>query len=145
MPGSSNYDNTFLNKVIELIEKNLSDERYGVSELAGDTGMSRSNLLRKTKKLTGLSVSQFVRQVRLENAPFDDMLGWLHQMEFTEGLLVHATMQHTGFAFLEMNLKIEAPVFAGGAVQVAGVGRPPPSMPSPSKLRSTPMSVDSTP
>ena len=68
MPGSNNYDNTFLNKVIELIEKNLSDERYGVSELAGEIGMSRSNLLRKIKKNTGLSVSQFVRQVRLENA-----------------------------------------------------------------------------
>ncbi len=27
-------------------------------------------------------------QVRLENAAFDDMLGWLHQMEYAEGLLV---------------------------------------------------------
>lgn len=37
---------------------------------------------------------------------------------FAEGLLVHATMQHTGFAFLEMELKIEAPVFAGDTVHV---------------------------
>ena len=28
-------------------------------------------------------------QVRLENAPFDDILGWLYQMEYSEGLLVH--------------------------------------------------------
>lgn len=27
-------------------------------------------------------------QVRLENAPFDDVLGWLYEMEFGEGLLV---------------------------------------------------------
>tara|TARA_R110000823_G_scaffold91174_7_gene201177 strand:+ start:3609 stop:4082 length:474 start_codon:yes stop_codon:yes gene_type:complete len=27
-------------------------------------------------------------QVRLENAAFDDVLGWLHEMEFAEGLLV---------------------------------------------------------
>jgi len=31
---------------------------------------------------------------------------------FAEGLLVQATMQHTGFAFLHMELNIEAPVFA---------------------------------
>ncbi|MDX1732821.1 MAG: type II secretion system protein M [Halioglobus sp.] len=27
-------------------------------------------------------------QVRLENAVFDDLLGWLHEMEYKEGLLV---------------------------------------------------------
>ena len=27
-------------------------------------------------------------QVRLENAVFDDLVAWLHQMEYTEGLLV---------------------------------------------------------
>ena len=37
---------------------------------------------------------------------------------FAEGLLVHATMQHTGFAFLEMELKIENPVFAGDTLHV---------------------------
>jgi acyl dehydratase len=37
---------------------------------------------------------------------------------FAEGLLVHATMQHTGFAFLQMELKIERPVFAGDTVHV---------------------------
>ena|SRR5882672_7699442 len=37
---------------------------------------------------------------------------------FAEGLLVHATMQHTGFAFLEMELKIENPVFAGDSLHV---------------------------
>jgi acyl dehydratase len=37
---------------------------------------------------------------------------------FAEGLLVHATMQHTGFAFLEMELKIEGPLFAGDTIHV---------------------------
>jgi len=37
---------------------------------------------------------------------------------FAEGLLVHATMQHTGFAFLEMDLKIEGPLFAGDTIHV---------------------------
>ena len=37
---------------------------------------------------------------------------------FAEGLLVQATMQHTGFAFLGMELKIEGPVFSGDTVHV---------------------------
>lgn len=37
---------------------------------------------------------------------------------FAEGLLVQATMQHTGFAFLEMELKVEAPVLAGDTLHV---------------------------
>lgn len=35
-----------------------------------------------------------------------------------EGLLVQATMQHTGFAFLSMELNIEGPVVAGDTVHV---------------------------
>jgi acyl dehydratase len=35
-----------------------------------------------------------------------------------EGLLVQATMQHTGYAFLGMELKIEKPVFAGDTIHV---------------------------
>ena len=37
---------------------------------------------------------------------------------FAEGLLVQATMQHTGFAFLHMELHIAAPVFAGDTLHV---------------------------
>jgi acyl dehydratase len=35
---------------------------------------------------------------------------------FAEGLLVQATMQHTGFAFLHMELNVENPVFAGDTI-----------------------------
>jgi acyl dehydratase len=37
---------------------------------------------------------------------------------FAEGLLVHATMQHTGFAFLSMELHVEGPTFAGDTIHV---------------------------
>jgi TolB-like protein/AraC-like DNA-binding protein/Tfp pilus assembly protein PilF len=63
-PGNSN----FIETILGIIEDNISNESFGVSELAGATGMSRSNLLRKVKKLTGYSVSQYIRKVRLENA-----------------------------------------------------------------------------
>jgi acyl dehydratase len=35
---------------------------------------------------------------------------------FAEGLLVQATMQHTGLAFLHMELSVENPVFAGDTI-----------------------------
>lgn len=37
---------------------------------------------------------------------------------FAEGLLVHATMQHTGFAFLHMELNVEGPTFVGDTIHV---------------------------
>ncbi len=37
---------------------------------------------------------------------------------FAEGLLIQATMQHTGLAFLEMALEIEGPAFAGDTLHV---------------------------
>jgi len=68
VPDPSSIENDFLRKITEIIEENISNEQFGVSELAHETGMSRSNLLRKVKTLTKLSVSQFVRQVRLKHA-----------------------------------------------------------------------------
>jgi TolB-like protein/AraC-like DNA-binding protein/Tfp pilus assembly protein PilF len=58
----------FLDKITEIVEDNISNEQFGVSELARDIGMSRSNLLRKIKKLTNLSVSQYISQIRLKKA-----------------------------------------------------------------------------
>lgn len=37
---------------------------------------------------------------------------------FAEGLLVQSTMQHTGLAFLNMELNMEGPVFAGDTLHV---------------------------
>ena len=68
MQDSRSIENDFLNRITGIIKENISNEKFGVSELAREIGMSRSNLLRKVKKLTKLSVSQFIRQVRLKNA-----------------------------------------------------------------------------
>ncbi|MEP1032672.1 helix-turn-helix domain-containing protein [Ekhidna sp.] len=61
-------ENDFLQKVIAIIEENLADEHFEVPDLAQQLNMSRSNLLRKVKSLSGLSVSVFIRQVRLHHA-----------------------------------------------------------------------------
>ena len=68
MPNSQPTENDFLRKITEIIDENISNEQFGVSELADRIGMSRSNLLRKVKSSTNLSVSQFINQVRLKKA-----------------------------------------------------------------------------
>jgi len=50
MPDSHSLEIDFLDKITEIIERNISNEKFGVSELAHEVGMSRSNLLRKVKK-----------------------------------------------------------------------------------------------
>ena len=60
------YQGKFIEQAESLILENISNEQFGVSELADLMNMSRSNLLRKIKKQTQLSASQFIREVRLQ-------------------------------------------------------------------------------
>jgi len=66
MSKTSNSGVDFINQANTLVLENISNEQFGVSELAELMNMSRSNLLRKIKKHTQLSASQFIRQVRLQ-------------------------------------------------------------------------------
>lgn len=66
--SNNSFKGEFLEKAKSIILDEISNEQFGVSELAISTNMSRSNLLRKIKKQTGLSASQFIRQIRLEKA-----------------------------------------------------------------------------
>lgn len=68
MSNPSAKNSTFIELAEANILKNLANEQFGVSELADVMNMSRSNLLRKIKKQTKLSASQFIRQVRLKEA-----------------------------------------------------------------------------
>ncbi|SHM45065.1 transcriptional regulator, AraC family [Cyclobacterium lianum] len=56
----------FIDTIEAIVLDNVSQEDFGVSELAEAMNMSRSNLLRKIKKYTHLSASQYIRQIRLK-------------------------------------------------------------------------------
>lgn len=58
----------FLTELSQTLLLHLSEENFGPSELAQAMHMSRSSLLRKVKKESQLSVSQFINQFRLEKA-----------------------------------------------------------------------------
>lgn len=65
MSELSPSESEFLAELTALVEKNIANEHFGVTELAELMNMSRSNLLRKVKKTTNLSVSQFISDLRL--------------------------------------------------------------------------------
>lgn len=61
-------DEKFVSQVLESIEKNMSTSEYSVEVLCDDVGMSRMQLYRKLKALTGLSANEFIRSIRLKRA-----------------------------------------------------------------------------
>jgi DNA-binding response OmpR family regulator len=61
-------EEVFLQKVMEAIESNMSEEDFGVEELARQVMMSRSQLHRKLIALTGQSPSEVIRNTRLLRA-----------------------------------------------------------------------------
>ena len=64
----NNLEYTFMQSVTQILEDNLSDEQFGISNLCDSLGMSRSQLYRKFSALTNTSVNVFLRNLRLTKA-----------------------------------------------------------------------------
>lgn len=61
-------DERFSQKLFDVIEKNISNEKLGVELLCTEIGISRANLYRKLKSITELSPMELIRNKRLEMA-----------------------------------------------------------------------------
>lgn len=61
-------DEDFINRVLANIHEHLEDEDYDRDTLAADIGASPSTLYNKIRSITGMSVSVFIRDVRLKEA-----------------------------------------------------------------------------
>lgn len=61
-------DEVFMQKISTFIENNLSNPELNIDLFCRETGVSRANLYRKMKALTGLSANEFIRNIRLETA-----------------------------------------------------------------------------
>ena len=68
MTRNLSSDQTFIQKLIDIIDINLENEKFGVSELAAEVGLSRSSLHRRLQNIKGKSSSRFIREYRLEKA-----------------------------------------------------------------------------
>src|SRR5690606_14023167 len=61
-------DEIFISKALESIERNMANADYSVENFGHDIGMSRTQLYRKLKALTGQSPNEFIRTIRLKRA-----------------------------------------------------------------------------
>ncbi|WP_321424306.1 two-component regulator propeller domain-containing protein [uncultured Bacteroides sp.] len=61
-------DETFLNKVVSLINKNMEETDFDPDKLAECLNMSRSQLYRKIKALTNRSIHDFMTSIRMNKA-----------------------------------------------------------------------------
>jgi TolB-like protein/AraC-like DNA-binding protein len=66
MDSTNHVDTMFLEQLRKEVDLNLTNDQFSVEELARNIGMSRSQLHRKLNSATGQSVSQFIREYRLQ-------------------------------------------------------------------------------
>ena len=67
-PEVRGNDEVLMERIMKAINKNISDSDFNVERLTQEVGISRVQLHRKMKELTGISTSEFIRNIRLEQA-----------------------------------------------------------------------------
>jgi YesN/AraC family two-component response regulator len=80
-------DEKFINKINDIINKHISEEEFSIEEFGREVGMSRSQLHRKLKGLTGKSASRYLRSVRLSKARkmIENQIGNISEIAYSVG------------------------------------------------------------
>lgn len=81
-------DDIFINTVVKAIEDNMNNSAFGIQELCNITKWSHQQIYRKVRALTGESINEFVRTVRLKRAA---------QLLSKKGSRVSTVMYDVGF------------------------------------------------
>ena len=83
----SSLEEQFMNKVLEVIENHLSDEEFSIEQFSSEVGMSRVQLHRKLKALSGKSASIYLRSVRLNKAKkmIEEQKGNISEIAYSVG------------------------------------------------------------
>ena len=61
-------DDILMKRVMKSVNAHISDPEFNVERLSADVGLSRAQLHRKMKEITGITSSEFIRNIRLEQA-----------------------------------------------------------------------------
>ena len=67
-PAMSPNDQKFMNKLMELMERNIDNGDLIVDDLVKDMAVSRSVFFKKLKSLTGLAPVEFIKEIRINKA-----------------------------------------------------------------------------
>ena len=64
----SEQDQQLLHQVVECVKKGIDNGKFSIETIASDVCLSRSQLNRRVKAITGVTTQQYVNRVRLEQA-----------------------------------------------------------------------------
>lgn len=64
----TSLDEIFLQKAVEVVEKNIKDADLDIETFSKQMAVSRMQLYRKLAALTGMTVKEFIRDIRLKRA-----------------------------------------------------------------------------
>jgi AraC-like DNA-binding protein len=80
-------DEQFMNRILSVIDEHLAEEEFSIEEFGKDVGMSRSQMHRKLKALTGKSASVYLRSVRLAKAKqmIEEKKGTISEISYQVG------------------------------------------------------------
>ncbi len=80
-------DQQFLDRVMSVIDQHITEEEFSIEEFGKDVGMSRSQMHRKLKALTGKSTSLYLRTVRLAKAKhmIEEQKGTISEISYQVG------------------------------------------------------------
>lgn len=68
LPEVKGNDELLMERVMKVLEKHISDPDFNVEQLSAEAGISRAHLHRKMKDATGITPSDFIRNIRLKRA-----------------------------------------------------------------------------
>jgi AraC-like DNA-binding protein len=66
--GSDINNQTFINKLVQIIEENISDPEFSVDQLSKKVNMSRSTLYRKLISISNQNPRELIKIVRFKKA-----------------------------------------------------------------------------
>ncbi len=94
-------DDALMERIMHSVNANFSDPDYTVDTMASDVGISRAQLHRKMKEITGVSTGKFLRNLRMEQAArllregkinvsqIADRVGYADQAHFSTAFKAH--------------------------------------------------------
>ena len=97
-------DDALMERVMRSINANMSDPDFNIDTLASEVGISRAQLHRKMKEITGISSGKFLRNLRMEQAArllregginvsqIADKVGYADQAHFSTAFKTHFGM-----------------------------------------------------
>ncbi len=92
LPGTkeqrlNSIDEKFMFRVAQVIDKHISEEEFDIEEFCSEVAMSRTQLHRKLKALTGKSASLYIRSVKLARAKqlIEEQQGTISEIAYSVG------------------------------------------------------------